>query len=97
MLCTAKKQAWFLDQYKNPHESSHSIGEILRWFDKTGFEFINSLPKADLLDSFTKDESIFDSHSCGTSLDHFLIQSKLLLNGGQEGGFFTMIGRKKHD
>ena len=32
-----KKLTWFMDQYKNPHESKHTIGEVLNWFDATCF------------------------------------------------------------
>lgn len=32
----AKMEAWFADQYQNPHESKHTIGEVLKWFDQNG-------------------------------------------------------------
>ena len=41
-----RRDTWFLDQYKNPHESKHTIGEVLGWFDRTGFDFTNSIPKS---------------------------------------------------
>jgi len=34
-LNIARKEAWFKDQYKNPHESKHTISEILEWFKKS--------------------------------------------------------------
>jgi len=30
-ISAAKGTAWFLDQYKNPHESKHTVGEVLHW------------------------------------------------------------------
>ena len=39
-----RKFTWFADQYKNPHESKHTIGEILKWFKKTGFDFVYGIP-----------------------------------------------------
>jgi hypothetical protein len=41
-----RKDAWFLDQYKNPHESKHTFGEVQGWFKGNDFEFMNSIPKA---------------------------------------------------
>ena len=40
-----KRESWFKDQYKHPHESKHTNGEVLTWFDDNSFEFVNALPK----------------------------------------------------
>ncbi len=89
-----KEDTWFADQYLNPHESKHTIDEVLSWFDKCGFEFINAIPKTSLSSSFKEDEKLFSKSPIGSKLDHFLVQLGMLLAGGSEGGFFTMIGRK---
>jgi SAM-dependent methyltransferase len=93
-LSEVRRRAWFMDQYKNPHESKHTIGEVLRWFDQAGVEFVNGIPKPSVLESFSPDEALFRPHSRGTALDHVIVQFKMLLGGGREGGFFIMIGRK---
>ena len=90
-----RKLTWFLDQYKNPHESKHTIGEVLKWFDQTGFEFVNSIPKAQLSEKFSEKENLFESSPRGNWFDHFIAQSHLISTGNKEGGFFLMIGRKK--
>lgn len=90
-----KKHIWFMDQYKNPHEYKHSIGEVLNWFDQCGVEFINSIPKSKAFMSFSPEEKLFELNPRGTLLDHFLVQLGMMLTGGSEGGFFLMIGRKK--
>ena len=92
---TGKKRIWFADQYLNPHESKHSFDEVLGWFDKTDFEFINSIPKITKFAEFSQHESLFRENARGTYLDHFFVQLRLALSGGREGGFFIMIGRKK--
>ncbi len=94
-LSYMRKYIWFMDQYKNPHESTHTIGEVLSWFDRTGFEFINSIPKSMALESFSPKEELFKANPRGTRLDRFFIQLKMLLSGSREGGLFIMIGRKK--
>lgn len=90
-----RKHIWFMDQYKNPHESKHTFGEVQKWFDHTGFEFVNSIPKSKAFESFTADEELFIANPKGTMLDHFIVQTGMLLRGSKEGGFFIMIGRKK--
>src|SRR6266566_1592484 len=39
-----KQETWFMDQYRNPHETDHSIGEVIGWFEANGFDFVNSIP-----------------------------------------------------
>jgi len=90
-----KKSTWFMDQYKNPHESKHVIREVLGWFDKNGFDFVNSIPKIKASESFSENERLFKDNPRGNWLDHLLVQSRLLFSGSKEGGFFLMIGRKR--
>lgn len=90
-----KRHIWFMDQYKHPHESKHTIGEVLDWFDQSGVEFINSIPKAKAFEAFSPEEKLFKSNPRGTTLDHLFVQLGMLLRGGSEGGFFIMIGRRK--
>jgi SAM-dependent methyltransferase len=93
----AKKHAWFMDQYKNPHETKQTFGEVLGWFERSGFEFVNSIPKCQPLKSLSPDERLFESAPSGNRLDRFLTQAAMLLSGSREGGFFVMIGRKKSE
>ncbi|MFB0564168.1 MAG: class I SAM-dependent methyltransferase [Candidatus Aminicenantaceae bacterium] len=94
-LSDLRKLVWFRDQYKNPHESHHTIGEVLSWFDKSGIEFINSVPKSTAFEPFSSGEKLFRANPKGKRFDHFLVQLGMLLSGGREGGFFIMIGQKK--
>jgi SAM-dependent methyltransferase len=91
----ARKRAWFMDQYKHPHESKHSYGEVLiDWFDANGFEFLSSVPKLDL-GAFTADEKLFEPHNRGSAATRFLTEVGLALKRGDAGGLFIMIGRRK--
>ncbi len=36
--------SYVADKYVNPHESYHSVGEVLRWFEKNDIEFIGAHP-----------------------------------------------------
>jgi SAM-dependent methyltransferase/predicted RNA-binding Zn-ribbon protein involved in translation (DUF1610 family) len=90
-----KRNTWFLDQYKNVHESKHTFGEVFGWFDEAGFDFVNSIPKAEAFGRFQEDEKLFEPKPKGSMFDRFAAQGRLLLTGGEEGGFFVMIGRRK--
>lgn len=91
----ARKRAWFMDQYKHPHESKHSYDEVLTdWFDANGFDFLSSVPKSDL-GAFTAEEKLFEPHGKGTRATRFLAEVGLAMKRGDAGGLFIMIGRKK--
>jgi SAM-dependent methyltransferase len=86
-------KAWLMDQYYHPHETRHSIGEVLRWFERYGVDFVNGIPHLDGAD-FTERENLFQPHSKGDATNRFLTQAGMLLSGGKDGGLFIMIGRK---
>jgi len=89
-----KRAAWFEDQYKNPHESKHTFGEVLEWLEKEGFGFINSIPKFDMYSRFSEKELLFAPHSQGNKMSRFFAQMNFLLSGGYEGGLFLLIARR---
>ncbi|MBI3252605.1 MAG: methyltransferase domain-containing protein [Candidatus Omnitrophica bacterium] len=90
-----KKNAWFMDQYKNPHESKHTLGELIGWFKREGFEYLNGIPKPVPFQPFLPHENLFEKNPEGSFLDHFLVEAGQFFAGDREGGFFLMIGRKK--
>ena len=94
-LNAGRRRAWFMDQYKHPHESKHTFDEVLRWFDQSGVEFVASIPRCVATESFSPTERLFAPRARGSAFDRLVVQLGMLLSGGREGGFFTMIGRKK--
>jgi SAM-dependent methyltransferase len=93
-LNDVRKHTWFMDQYKHPHESKHTIDEVLGWFDEAGVEFLSGLPKPAAGERFSRTDRIFEPSARGTGLDHALVQLGMLTTG-REGGLFIMIGRKR--
>lgn len=87
-------QAWFRDQYRHPHETRHSVDEVLGWFDAGGVDFLSSIPAADG-SPFSPATRLFEPHPRGTSTKRLAMQLKMLLSGGRDGGLFIMIGRKR--
>ncbi len=89
-----RRKAWLMDQYRHPHETKHSIGEVLRWFDGSDFEFMSCIPTIGDME-FTDDMNLLEPHSRGTFLDRLSTELELLLSGGGDGGLYIMIGRKR--
>lgn len=87
-------QAWFRDQYRHPHETRHSIDEVLGWFDTCGVEFLSSVPAADG-SPFAGSTRLFEPQGRGTVALRMATQLQMLLTGGRDGGLFIMIGRKR--
>ena len=90
-----KQESWFNDQYRHPHESKHTMGEVLEWFDKNGFDFVHGVPPLSPWEDFTTEERLFEPASPGNALERGLAQTKMIISGSREGGFYIMIGKKR--
>ena len=88
-----KRRAWFQDQYRHPHESKHTQGEVLDWFRRCGLDFVRGVPTLTPLEGDAAG-GLFDLSPPGSATDHFLSQLRQVGTGNREGGFFVMIGRK---
>lgn len=85
-------------QHTHPRESSHSIGEVLRWFDENGVQFLFCVPPIDG-SAFFAATPLFTPRSAGRKLQHLSTELKMLLDGmvperGADAGLFIMIGRR---
>ena len=83
-----------MDQYKHPHETRHSIDEVLGWFDAAGFEFTQCIPTIGDAE-ISEDMRLFERRSAGRYLDRLSTELEMLLTGGADGGLFVMIGRRR--
>ena len=93
-LTGAKREAWIKDQYYNPHESRHTIGEVLNWLHDRGFEFVSSIPSSSG-SSYEGKRNIFIKHWHGYGITRLVTQLGLLLKRDNEGGFFIVVGKRK--
>lgn len=86
-----KKYAWFLDQYKNPSETTHTYLEVLNWFKVENIEFLSSIPF-----DFNPENKLFQKRESKNRFEIFLKEISLAFNLKQisEGGFFVMFGKK---
>lgn len=86
-----KKYAWFKDQYNNPHESTHTYSELIKWFDEENIEYICSIPF-----DFDIEKKLLQKKDRLSKAESFVSDLSLAFNKNQiyEGGFFVMIGKK---
>ncbi|MGH9387878.1 MAG: carbamoyltransferase N-terminal domain-containing protein [Vicinamibacterales bacterium] len=90
-----KREAWFQDQYCHPHESCHTLDEVIGWLEKDGFDFINSIPKPRGGPELEPHERLFEPHDRGNVTSRISSQLASLGSGYREGGFFIVIGRRR--
>jgi SAM-dependent methyltransferase len=90
-----KKRIWFLDQYRNPHEDTFTVDDVLGWFADNGIDYVNAVPKIVPFQGMAPGEKLFEAAEPGSRLDHVLAQLGWAFTKGAEGGFFILIGRKR--
>lgn len=92
-ISESKKKAWFMDQYQNPHESSHTAREVINWFEESDFEYVSSIPF-----DFSEKEPILRKQNKPSSFKLSLKENLEMFNLKNlvEGGFFIVVGRKKN-
>jgi carbamoyltransferase len=90
-----KREAWFQDQYCHPHETAHTLDELMRWMSEDGFEFVNSIPKPRVGPELAPDEELFSPKEAGTRFSRVISQLASLGSGYREGGFFIVICRRR--
>jgi ubiquinone/menaquinone biosynthesis C-methylase UbiE len=91
-----QRRAWFLDQYRNPHESKHTIKEVCGWLEEFDLVFRKSIPGnyfGSLTDGGT---SLFKKNRMGGTYESTLVELSFAFRRSQiqEGGFFVVIAQK---
>jgi hypothetical protein len=89
-----KRQTWFNDQYRNPHESAHSIAEVIGWFEANGIQFISSIPAPHLGNTGATLRDLFHQQDCGSRAEMLLSQLLSIPTFSREGDLFIAVGRK---
>ena len=88
-----KAQVWVNDQYRNPHETWHSIDEVLGWFAENDIEFINCVPGILGTEGETASNFLAPS-SPGNRYQRVVTELGWMASISREGGLFDMVGRK---
>jgi len=89
-----KVDIWIRDQYFNPHETWHTLDEVLEWFNENDVEFLNCSPP--VLDTIgERTEDLFAAMEPGTRYQRVITQLTWLASIAREGGLFDVIGRRR--
>ncbi len=89
-----KAEIWIRDQYHNPHETWHSIDEVLDWFDESGIDYLNCVPPILDTDGETA-PSYITATDPGDRYQRLVTQVSWLGTIAREGALFDMFGRKR--
>lgn len=93
-LNKGRRSAWFMDQYRHPHESKHSIDEVAGWFGECGLDVGLTIPPVGG-EQFTEETQLFRPRPPSGRLDRFVTELEMLLRGGIDGGLYMMIGQRR--
>ncbi|MCX6071871.1 MAG: methyltransferase domain-containing protein [Chloroflexi bacterium] len=91
----ARRRAWFMDQYQHPHESHHTIGEVLEWLPQAGLQFVKSVPRTVPFQPFSEAERLFADEVPGNRLERLVVELGMAFSGSRQGGFFVVIARRR--
>lgn len=88
-----KARVWINDQYHNPHESWHSLDEVLGWFADNDVSFLNCSPPI-LGTAGETAPGLFSACEPGTAYQRVVTQLSWLGSIAREGSLFDVIGRR---
>jgi SAM-dependent methyltransferase len=93
----AKRHSWYADQYEHPHESTHTVAEVLGWFRENGLSYVSSFPNVELFGSGSK--RIFRPRQVAAwrqrPAAHLLVQLGWIFTQNAGGGYFVLVGQKR--
>ena len=89
-----KADIWIQDQYFNPHETWHTIDEVLSWFEENDVSFLNCSP-AIMGTPGEESPDLFGPSDPGTAYQRVVTQLSWLGSIAREGSLFDMIGRRR--
>jgi len=93
-----RARGWWNDQYLHPHETTHTVGEVLRWFKENNVEYCQTVPSLVPLD-----KGILNIHGVWNDANkvypylYFRVYKQLrwILDTHREGGYWITFGKKK--
>jgi carbamoyltransferase len=89
-----KAEIWIKDQYYNPHETWHSIDEVMGWFRENEVDYLNCDPQIIGVEGNDRDD-MFAANNGGSKSRRVLTQLSWLTSISSEGALFVLIGRRR--
>lgn len=91
-----KKRGWWNDQYLHPHETTHTVGEVLNWFKKNNIEYYETVPSLDFLDQVDLEISgIWNKKDYPYLPVRLAKQLAWIWQTHHEGGYWVTFGKKR--
>lgn len=87
----ARREAWLRDQYRHPEEHRHSVGEVRRWFDAEGLQWLRTYPSTMIGD---EPDDLLAPAADAWAPEAWLAQLAWMRSLGGEGGLFVTVGRR---
>jgi carbamoyltransferase len=88
-----KAEIWVKDQYYNPHETWHSIDDVIAWFAENNVDYLNCYPSIMGSDGATAD--LLSPTDPGSKSSRLLTQLSWLTTTSEEGALFIVSGRRR--
>jgi SAM-dependent methyltransferase len=88
---SARGDAWYHDQHHHPHETRHTVDEVLGWLDEEGLDFVSASPPITFGDT---PGGFFEQQARGSRVEHWLAQLSWL-GRAADGGLWVTVARKR--
>lgn len=95
-----RARGWWNDQYLHPHETSHTIGEVLKWFRKNNIEYYQTVPSSTIRNNSNLDvEGVWNKTNQSYPYLPVRVYKQLcwIWKTHHEGGYWITFGRKKNE
>jgi len=91
-----RARGWWNDQYLHPHETTHTIGEVLRWFKKNHIRYYQTVPSSKFFDqSDLKIAGVWNNFNekYPNFIKRIIKQIFWIWQTNYEGGYWLTFGR----
>lgn len=98
-----RARGWWNDQYLHPHETTHTVGEVLKWFKKNNIKYIETRPSSVPFYKPEVDSSgdfivgLWDNQMYPYLPIRLYKQLTWIWKTHHEGGYWITFGEKKID
>ena len=90
-----RARGWWNDQYLHVHETTHTVGEVLRWFKRMNIKFVQSVPTCNIFNETNLEiAGVWNSNGYPNFLKRWYKQFTWLWKTQREGGYWITFGEK---
>lgn len=90
-----RARGWWNDQYLHVHETTHTVGEVLKWFKKNGINYVQSVPTCDIFnDADLEISGVWSEEGYPNIIRRLYNQLTWLWKTQREGGYWITFGEK---